>query len=63
MVFPSFGKNFPILVDVNNFLVEFNNTFSDTNQVQTTKLQSLHQKSRAASTYVTNFQLSANDIN
>ena len=35
MVFPSIEKNFLILVDLNNFLVKFNNIFGDIDRIQT----------------------------
>jgi len=54
---PLLEKNSPILVDLDTFLIEFNNTFGYTNKVQiaTTKLWLLQQKSCAASTYVAKF--------
>ena len=33
--FPLLEKNSPILVDLDNFLVEFNNIFGDTDRIQT----------------------------
>jgi len=33
---PLLQKNSPILTNLNTFLTEFNNTFGDTNRVQTT---------------------------
>jgi len=60
----SFVKDAPIFANLDIFLVEFQNTFGDTNRVRiaTMKLQSLQQKLRAASIYAAKFRLLANDV-
>jgi len=61
---PLLEKNSLILVDLDTFLTKFNNTFGNTNRVQTiiTKLRSLQQKSCIALTYTTEFRLLTNDV-
>ena len=57
-------KNSSILVDLDNFLAKFNNTFGDIDRIRTTttRLRFLQQKSRAVSTYAAEFRLLANDV-
>ena len=61
---PLSETNSPLLTDLDAFLAEFTNTFGETDQARTTttKLQSLQQRSRAASVYAAEFQQLACDV-
>ena len=64
MVFSIIGEIFPLLTDLDAFLLEFTNTFSETDRArtETTKLRSLQQRSRAASVYAAEFRQLACDV-
>jgi hypothetical protein len=57
-------KYSPLLEDLDDFLIEFNDTFGNTKRVRTatTKLSSLRQKSRSASVYAADFCQLAYDV-